>query len=241
MTALECGSGRRKTDVVTGESGAMRRLLMIAILALAPAGVFAQSPSFDCARAKEPVETAICRSAALATLDRDIAAAYGAAARRLDPAGRSALKESQQGFLEARELAMDWPPEAERLATLEDLMKERLALLRRVKAAPAGEGAAAFLGSWEADYGTVKVTAARGGRLAVEISTAAPVTGRWVCEGSGEARLAGGSLAFNDDGVTVTLSRKGSALVVEERTASGSVRGTCGANGTLRGEFFKVD
>ena len=220
----------------------MKPMILTAVLLLAEPALAQSGPSFDCARAKAGIETVICGNPALARLDREIAAAYAAALGRFGAGGRAALQESQQEFLGNREIAITWPREEERVETLQETMKDRLDLLSKLRAAPLGEGPSAFLGEWKADHGSVKIARGKGGRLAIEISTFALVTARWLCDGSGEARIAGGRLQFKEDGVTIVLSRRGPTLTVEEHAPAGSgVRGTCGANGSLRGTFFKVD
>jgi len=52
-------------------------------------------PSFDCAKASNAVERAICTAPALARADRDMAAAYEALAAKLDAAGRDRLAKDQ--------------------------------------------------------------------------------------------------------------------------------------------------
>lgn len=212
------------------------RFAFWSVIVLIPiAGQAQERASFECAKAAEPIETAICKDPALARLDREIASAYAEARGRLDAAGRRALQTDQESFLQSRATALGWPD-----ASVLEVMTERLAFLRGLRA-PAGGGDAAFLGEWRADFGTVTVTRARSGRLAVAVSTAAPVTARWLCDASGEARLRDGALAFQEDGVMIVLRRDGSTLQVDERMpAEWRARGYCGANGSLSGRFFKV-
>lgn len=67
-----------------------------------PAGE-AQGPSFDCAKAGNPSERAICGDAGLAFLDREVAKAYSAAAARGSDADRRALRERQRTWIEFRD------------------------------------------------------------------------------------------------------------------------------------------
>jgi len=59
-------------------------------------------PSFDCARASGPAETAICASQALAGYDRSIANAYRQALARADAAARPRLEQAQHAWLATR-------------------------------------------------------------------------------------------------------------------------------------------
>jgi uncharacterized protein len=207
------------------------------VLALGAGTALAQPrPSFDCAKAQGEVETAICGSADLSNLDRDIAASYAAARGQLDAGGRKALQDDQAQFLATREIALTWPD-----ASLKDHMASRLAFLRSVRTAPAGADAAAFLGAWKADGGAVTIARAAGGKLKVTISTFAPVTARWVCEVEADASIVNGRIGFVEDDVRITLRRTGSVLKIDERLPDARRgRDYCGANGSIAGAFFRT-
>lgn len=90
----------------------MRWILAASLLAAAPAPVAFSAtpagPSFDCARAATPVEKAICANPGLAKLDRDMAAAYAAAAS-VTPTPVT-LKTAQRDFLAERNRGDDGQP-----------------------------------------------------------------------------------------------------------------------------------
>ena len=77
-------------------------LACLFLLVAAPA--LAATPSFDCSKAGKPVEKAICADPALATLDAEIAAAYGRALARvsIDAGAASRLRELQRTFVAER-------------------------------------------------------------------------------------------------------------------------------------------
>ncbi|MGL4240063.1 MAG: lysozyme inhibitor LprI family protein [Beijerinckiaceae bacterium] len=192
-------------------------------------------PSFDCGRAREAVEKAICGSPELATLDRDIARTFNDLRRKIDPDTARALKEEQDTFNATREIALE-----SRDTTLRAFMRDHLQMLRRMDPAPAGEGAAAFTGEWRSGAGSVKIKAAKAGALTVEINTVAAILARWVCEVSGEAKVADGRLSFTEDDVVITLARKGASLEVTEKLKDGQMRDYCGANGAVEGSYFRM-
>lgn len=59
-------------------------------------------PSFDCARARAPVEKAICADPELADLDREIATVFARRLRAADRGDVAALRRTQQQFLATR-------------------------------------------------------------------------------------------------------------------------------------------
>jgi uncharacterized protein len=193
-------------------------------------------PSFDCTKAKQDVEKAICGNPQLADLDRAIASAYASARMKLDGAGQTALQKDQSQFLGTRDIALTWPG-----ASLKEYMASRLELLRAVRSAPDGGDAVAFLGTWQADGGQIVVSRGKSGRLAIKINTVASVTARWVCDVEADATVSGGRIRFEEDDVTIGLSRAGAILRVDEQLPAGrNGRDYCGANGSISGSYFKV-
>lgn len=82
-------------------------------------------PSFDCAKARAPVEKAICADPALADLDREIATVFARRVRDADADGAAALRRTQQQFLAARASSFGRPGydlRAEMAARLRDLL-----------------------------------------------------------------------------------------------------------------------
>ncbi len=61
------------------------------------------SPSFDCAAASTPTETAICQDPALARSDRDLSAKFGIALRGRTDASKKELRAQQKVWLAARD------------------------------------------------------------------------------------------------------------------------------------------
>lgn len=108
-------------------------LVLAALLALSlPA--HAEAPSFDCRSAGAPVEKAICRSASLSGLDAEMARAYGRAMKALPAGAQKVLKQQQQLFLRARDLAFGRPDE-----DLADRLGEQVAFLKSIDPNPRGD------------------------------------------------------------------------------------------------------
>jgi uncharacterized protein YecT (DUF1311 family) len=210
-------------------------LATLAILTGAGPGLAQNRPSFDCAKARDDVEKAICRNAELSNLDREIAIVFGQLRRQLDPEAARALRQEQETFNASREVAL-----GSRDTSLKDFMKGHLTLLRRIQAPSTATGAAAFLGEWGSPSGTVSIKPGKDGLFSVEINTAAMISARWVCEVSGEARMRDGRLSFKEDDVEIILSRKGQSMAIEEILPADHGRGYCGANGAVEGPYFKL-
>lgn len=81
-------------------------------------------PSFDCARARKPVEKAICADPTLADLDRDIGAAQARVMREAtDPASARAFRREQEAFIARRDAAFGRPGYDLRKAMQERLLR----------------------------------------------------------------------------------------------------------------------
>lgn len=76
-------------------------LFVASILALGLPAERAEAASFDCGTAATPERKAVCASPVLSDLDDKIADAYSTALARLSPAGRNALAENQDQWIEA--------------------------------------------------------------------------------------------------------------------------------------------
>ena len=96
-------------------------------LAIALAPVAAAAQSFDCAKAREPVDRAICASQQLRQLDSDLAAAYAAAVKR-DAAQADAIRTAQRNWSRSRSACLSHAPTAD--ACLAKSYTERLAALQ---------------------------------------------------------------------------------------------------------------
>jgi len=100
-------------------------LAALALLAGIPEG--RAQPSFDCARAQAWDERAICADAALAALDRRLAAAWAARSAGVTGAAREALLAEQRGFLRERRACNTGTEKPE--VCLERRMAQRVAAL----------------------------------------------------------------------------------------------------------------
>ena len=205
------------------------------VLATAIPAAAQNRPSFDCTKARDDVEKAICRSAELSNLDREIALVFGQLRRQLDSEAARALRQEQETFNASREVAL-----SSRDTSLQEFMTGHLTLLRRIQIPATTTGAAAFLGEWGSPSGKVSIKPGKDGLFSVEINTAAMISARWVCEASGEARMRDGRLSFKEDDVEIILSRKGQSLAIEEILPADHGRGYCGANGAVEGQYFKL-
>lgn len=68
-----------------------------------PGGPHASGPSFDCRKARGPVDTTVCRSPALAELDARLAFVYRDALAGAPPRRADAIRREQRQWLETRE------------------------------------------------------------------------------------------------------------------------------------------
>jgi uncharacterized protein len=69
----------------------------------APDAPLGRGPTFDCTKARSPAELVICEYPRLAALDREIAVAYGSAARRSSPERAARLRDDQREWLRERD------------------------------------------------------------------------------------------------------------------------------------------
>jgi len=199
----------------------------------------AERPSFECARAATAVEKAICRSDALALLDREIAALYRQ--RRARAPSAQSFDTDQQQWLTVRDACRD------DVACLEKEMSERRQhlqeLVARFAKAPVKDKSG-FSGAYRNAYGTVEIEAASPTEFDVTISTGEPTQGRWLCDFSGTGHVKGGAIVIqhraeqDDRTVVVTLTRKpGLVTVREDRTDQADY---CGHNGYIEGTYRQV-
>lgn len=116
----------------------MRSVAVAALFALAPIAASAQGgPSFDCARASNGAERAICKDAALAKADRELSGLYGALLARLSGPAKESLEKSQVRWIVARNRACvpnDDPDVIERC--LKTRYADRIADLKASAAGP---------------------------------------------------------------------------------------------------------
>ena len=96
-------------------------VVILALVAASPA--FAQGgPSFDCAKADNTVDRAICKSAALAKADREMASAYTALLDKLSGTAKDELVKEQVRWIANRNRACGANPDG-----IEDCLKNRYA------------------------------------------------------------------------------------------------------------------
>jgi uncharacterized protein YecT (DUF1311 family) len=112
----------------------MKRLALVLILLAGPAA--AQSgPSFDCAKADNATDRAICKDKDLAKADRDMVAAYKALLDKLNGAAKDQLVKDQVGWIASRNRACQL--DVQGLAScLKDRYEARLANLRAYAGGP---------------------------------------------------------------------------------------------------------
>ena len=94
------------------------RAMLVTLLALA-AGATAlaqERPSFDCAKADNLIERAICKNGELAKADREMAAAYAALLAKLSGAAKDELVKDQVGWIANRNRACRPIPTTSRTA-----------------------------------------------------------------------------------------------------------------------------
>lgn len=206
------------------------------VLTFAMSGIAAaQGPSFDCARATQDVEKAICDDSELARLDVGVAQAYDRVRKAFDPQSADLLRADQSMFLNIRDSVFE--QDAKDLAAR---LRERQAFLADIH--PASRNG--FAGEWKNVLGGVTVTRKGGETLEVSISSAEPLQARWVCNVEGEARREGDALVItsdaDDERWSVRLSLFGSTLSVEQTEPKDTQNPMCGANGYFAGTYFPV-
>lgn len=76
--------------------------MLLGTLAFMPLLASAATPSFDCANATGAVETLICKDAALAALDNELAALYPKAIAELSPEQLKSERAMQRGWIKGR-------------------------------------------------------------------------------------------------------------------------------------------
>ncbi len=97
---------------------------MLAVLLVAATGATARAqekPSFDCTKADNAIDRAICKSGELAKADREMAAAYAALLDKLSGAAKDELVKDQVRWIANRNRACRADP------TIEDCLKNRYA------------------------------------------------------------------------------------------------------------------
>lgn len=121
----------------------------------------AASPSFDCAKASNPIERMICGDAELAGLDRDVDAAYRAARAAAPPSDLEAMRRQQLDWLKNRNGCKSSP---DMRGCIAQSYRDRIGALEKLasQSAPASSPsqerkvptaeAAGIAGTWEGRY-----------------------------------------------------------------------------------------
>lgn len=215
----------------------MRRYFCAAIFVAASFPALAQMTPVDCGKASSPVAQAICAEPELRDLDRALARAFVAARGRVDSDALKALEKDQRAFLDERKVVLE-----KQGMTLADYLRHRIAFLDNLRSPAWGREATAFVGTWRNSMGEVRVAREESGQLVIAISTLSPVESAWICDIESQADAPkNGRVSFTEDEVKVTLSRRGSALIVGDQVPQGDGgRSFCGANGYIDGTYFKV-
>jgi uncharacterized protein len=213
----------------------MIRLAAIVLTLAAAAPATAQAVP-DCGKLPTPVEQAICADPQLSSLDKALRSAFVKAQGRVDKDALKALQKDHKDFNAERAMVFD-----NRSMPLAAYMQNRLTFLENLVNPAWSRDAAAFVGTWRNTLGEVRVSQDDVGKLVVAISTLSPAESRWICDIEGSGALKNGKLQFTEDEVKITVSRRGSALVVGDQLPQGDGgRPFCGDNGYIDGAYFKV-
>jgi uncharacterized protein len=213
----------------------MIRFALTLMAATASIPAFAQTTS-DCAKLSAPVDKAICSDPALSDLDKAMRLSFTKARARVDSDALKALEKDQKDFLSERALVFE-----NRSMPLDSYMTNRLSFLDGLENPAWSRDATAFLGTWRNSLGEVRISKDETGKLVVAISTLSPAESKWICDIEGSGTPKNGKLEFSEDDVKITVSRRGSALVVGDQLPQGDGgRPFCGANGYIDGAFFKM-
>lgn len=217
------------------------------VLLLAAMGTPQAAPSFDCKKAKTPVEKEICAKKLLGDLDRALAKAYPNALARLgeDAEAVTSLKTSQRLFLVTRNA--EFSPRPGNDYDLRNHMASQLDLLRSIGPDPRS----GFEGEWKTTEGMIFIGPPQAnGTSPVNATSRTHDSRRWTCEFLGEARRAGDSLIvegrdkYKNEYANwrLKLTRNGRLLKLETlRPDGGTSAPFCGINGSLAGSYFQSD
>lgn len=228
---------------------ALLRLLATMVLLWSGAQTLQAAPSFDCRKAKAPVEKEICARKRLGDIDRAMAKAYPNALARLgeDPKAVAALKASQRLFLMTRN--EQFAPRPGNDYDLERHMAMQLDLLRSIGPAPRK----GLEGEWKTTEGMVFIgKPAANGLRPVNINSRTHESQHRTCEFLGEAQGDGDALVVEGRdnyrqqyaGWRIRIARDGRMAKVEALRPDTMPAGGapfCGVNGSLAGDYFPAD
>ena len=202
-----------------------RSLLAATLLAaLAP---LASAASFDCAKARSPMEKLICSDAQLSTLDEQLNTAFKEAIARSK--ARPQLVQWQREWLKSYEVT-----QCKDARCLAKEFTDRVALLQSVApaTAPSAEWNGAYTryvnGKPDKDTATLSIVGLQDGKvyLAGDAVWYGPNAANGqvnVGEMRGVASLRNGLLAFGGDGCTATLALQRGGLAVKEESGCGGM------------------
>lgn len=199
----------------------------------------AATPSFDCAKASDDAEKAICASAEISAADKKLAETYAELLKKLDNEAATALRSDQRQFIADRDELFNLTTQTqERLAErLEFTLTNREKILSAVEAVPP----AGLQGMWRNNNALLTISAGKAGKLTFDSNGTEQVTGYWTCNAEGIVEPQGeakGKVAV-DDGWNIELTRAGSVLKLTESGPSGTPP-YCGLNGAMAGTYFYV-
>jgi uncharacterized protein len=207
----------------------LRDVLLSFAVGLHVAAGASGGPAFNCARASNATEKAICADARLSTLDREMAAAWRSWKEAFsDDADRTRLRVDQAQWMKRRNAC------AAATDCIATTYQDRLDELTGGSRYP-------FAGVYEKNgIGTVAVYPhAQGYR--VSIQTADPQAGRWTCELTGSAAAQGQQLTIRVDGATFQARLQSDVLEVLPGDGTNEAKGSfCGNNGTFTYGFRRV-
>ncbi|HRK25396.1 MAG TPA: hypothetical protein PLQ11_10625 [Beijerinckiaceae bacterium] len=222
----------------------MLRVITCGLLAcLGGLTVTAASARSECPPRAPASTSVICSDTGSAQLDRQIAAAFEAARKRLGEAARGHLLKDQDAFRQVRAHGSN-----SRDFDLEVNMAMRRDFLNAVQPA----SGAAWRPHWGNHHGTITVNQQMPGRIVVRVSAMEPTVGAWTCEFDEQAEAVNGQLIVGqasarlelggpNEGWTLALKRTGDVLIVEEIAPAGaSRRPFCTGPGSLAGVYFAL-
>jgi len=201
------------------------------------APALAAPASFDCTKAHNATERAICADAGLSARDLEIAGTIAGLLRRLDLVTAKILREDQAAFLADRN---DQQGDRAGLATS---LAARSAFLAAIDPAPRAD----FAGDWANARGRLVVRRGDAGSWTVEIDARDP-GGLWTCRFTGTAKAGRPDLAAESRetavGWTVRIVRKAGALQVSVEVPDGGKPGApfpaCTERGSVAGGYLPV-
>jgi uncharacterized protein len=180
--------GRHFTSTLT----CMSVLLASLLLPISVDAAQGEQPSFDCRKAASLPEKTICANAALSRLDFQLGRTWKTLLDDfIDSAQEALMKEEQRTWMAGRTKC------GEDADCIGKLYRDRLSTLNGV------DPAHRFSGVYEVKDIGIFALFPIGNRYLVNIKTADPNDGRWVCELAGEAGSSGDDLEIKVEGSVI--------------------------------------